>query len=760
MATLQEIRQQYPQYNDMTDQQLADRLYQKFYADMPRQQFDAKVGLQSQESGVSGVDEAGMVMSPKEIGAVQPPPGPSALHSLAVGAQGVGAGVKHAVMAPFDLVAGLQNAATAGVNKLFGTDIPYATPGSVLVDKAVEVAGIPTVEPQSSGERLGYNIADYGTQALALGGGLAAAAPARAAELVSTKVPKVGDAFLRPYFINAPRTVAGDVAAGAGAGAANNYIDEHHVGEGTPYYEPLVRAGATLAGGVAGATGAEAASLTGRAANAGAQRLADVFRGPDPNVPISPTTLKPYTRSQIETAATQAQGMASNPNSAGRTISEQANDFRQNGLQVPSSGLISGDVGLQSAEANARMVNRVPFIENDNKMRAVATEKANTLIDKGADQGAVKKVMETRPAELAAARDAEAMPLLKTAEGSGAVVDAQPVADLLDSKLAEAKRPPVRAALTEARKMLNVPGSDNLDNSVAGLYETRKAINDIIEGRGETPTGRYAKKELLDVRNALDEQIKKASPEFGQYLESYRAGSEPIDLYKDSSVSQRILNGEDPRDTAERIFGGSRYGAENELDQINQLVKADPEAQRGWKAAVSEVLRDKATGLTKIDAGGAGTGETYRVELGKLEKLFKDNETLLTKVFNPEEMNLLRQVHKQLAPLKNANLKALGGSQTAERFGSFFRFFEPIIRTTHGALEGGSIMRKLRVMASLLPSDRQTVQELVNQMWFNPELAKYLLTKDVTSANAPNSSTRLKLILSGAAAGRASGGQN
>ena len=45
MATLAEIRQQYPQYSDMSDGALADALYGKFYSDMPRQDFDAKIGL-------------------------------------------------------------------------------------------------------------------------------------------------------------------------------------------------------------------------------------------------------------------------------------------------------------------------------------------------------------------------------------------------------------------------------------------------------------------------------------------------------------------------------------------------------------------------------------------------------------------------------------------------------------------------------------------------------------------------------------------
>jgi hypothetical protein len=56
MATIAEIRQKYPQYRDLSDGQLADALHRKFYADMPREQFDAKIGLQPQEQPSTGYD--------------------------------------------------------------------------------------------------------------------------------------------------------------------------------------------------------------------------------------------------------------------------------------------------------------------------------------------------------------------------------------------------------------------------------------------------------------------------------------------------------------------------------------------------------------------------------------------------------------------------------------------------------------------------------------------------------------------------------
>lgn len=48
MASIAEIRAKYPQYQDMSDRQLADALYAKSYSDMPRADFDRKVGLMAE----------------------------------------------------------------------------------------------------------------------------------------------------------------------------------------------------------------------------------------------------------------------------------------------------------------------------------------------------------------------------------------------------------------------------------------------------------------------------------------------------------------------------------------------------------------------------------------------------------------------------------------------------------------------------------------------------------------------------------------
>jgi hypothetical protein len=46
MPTITEVRKQYPQYDDLSDDQLAGALHKKFYSDMPVEEFRAKIGLQ------------------------------------------------------------------------------------------------------------------------------------------------------------------------------------------------------------------------------------------------------------------------------------------------------------------------------------------------------------------------------------------------------------------------------------------------------------------------------------------------------------------------------------------------------------------------------------------------------------------------------------------------------------------------------------------------------------------------------------------
>jgi hypothetical protein len=80
---IQEIRQKYPDYKDLSDTELAQGLHQKFYSDIPFDQFSQKIGLQKFDIGSVNVQDhvaqqAGE-QPPERPGPEQPKPLPPAI---------------------------------------------------------------------------------------------------------------------------------------------------------------------------------------------------------------------------------------------------------------------------------------------------------------------------------------------------------------------------------------------------------------------------------------------------------------------------------------------------------------------------------------------------------------------------------------------------------------------------------------------------------------------------------------------------------
>jgi hypothetical protein len=55
MITIKEIRDKYPDYHDLSDEQLADSLHDKHYSDIPKEEFYSKIGFKPQSSLSKGI---------------------------------------------------------------------------------------------------------------------------------------------------------------------------------------------------------------------------------------------------------------------------------------------------------------------------------------------------------------------------------------------------------------------------------------------------------------------------------------------------------------------------------------------------------------------------------------------------------------------------------------------------------------------------------------------------------------------------------
>ena len=65
---LQEIRKQYPQYSDLSDQELASAFYKKFYSDLPFGDFAGRIGLRAEAPAAPAPTPT------QRVAAVEPPP--------------------------------------------------------------------------------------------------------------------------------------------------------------------------------------------------------------------------------------------------------------------------------------------------------------------------------------------------------------------------------------------------------------------------------------------------------------------------------------------------------------------------------------------------------------------------------------------------------------------------------------------------------------------------------------------------------------
>ena len=232
-------------------------------------------------------------------------------------------------------------------------------------------------------------------------------------------------------------------------------------------------------------------------------------------------------------------------------------------------------------------------------------------------------------------------------------------------------------------------------------------------------------------------------------LETARAAHKATEAEIDRSAVGTLLR-EDPRDVAKKLLG-SKYSADAKLDEINALIRNDPQAMRGWKAAVSEVLADKVQGTRQV-------GETLEVRFARLAREFKDNEALLAKTFSPEELNNLRQAHKILSYFKEAEKRASVGSDTAEKMG-IPGWAQLAVRHFKGDLAGGGLIRRFKLMLEMLPNNKESADQIVQAAWFNPDIAAFLLERPLKNKDAGFNNVPLRRLIAAANASRESGNE-
>jgi hypothetical protein len=214
MTTIADIRKQYPQYSDISDAQLADGFYAKFYSDMPKEEFYKAINFSTGPAKQTPVEQprTGMQEAGRQAGLT-------------------GRTLYEAFTAPataaLDFGAGLYN---AGAN-LVGSEsrLPYASQRQA---EMLNKMGAPT--PETTAEK----IAQGGISGLAGQAGMAKAIPAAAGSLArSLPAAAAGGAVAQPA-AELTTDITGNPLLGQAVGMGASMVAGGAAGKAGSMFEP------------------------------------------------------------------------------------------------------------------------------------------------------------------------------------------------------------------------------------------------------------------------------------------------------------------------------------------------------------------------------------------------------------------------------------------------------------------------------------------------------------------------------------------
>ncbi len=246
MATLAEIRAQYPQYKDMSDGALADAMHSKHYSDIPREEFNRRIGF-AQPTTADAVADGGNQL-----------------------VRGINRGVNSLISLPNEIVSGAVNMVAPGQGDRFKWN-----------NAVSRFMTSPNAKPTTTLGRYADSVGQaIGSSAIPMAG--IAAKSMQAAPAAQTTIGAVGQQIVNAFRTAPGAAVSGDVAASVGGGIGQQAAQEGGFGPTGQMVGGLV--GAMTPAGIAGASRGAVSQVQQARANMGEQgaygRIAQSVDGP------------------------------------------------------------------------------------------------------------------------------------------------------------------------------------------------------------------------------------------------------------------------------------------------------------------------------------------------------------------------------------------------------------------------------------------------------------------------------------------------
>lgn len=267
--------------------------------------------------------------------------------------------------------------------------------------------------------------------------------------------------------------------------------------------------------------------------------------------------------------------------------------------------------------------------------------------------------------------------------------------------------------------------------------EAEKVLRDVVNRRNATTDLQRELESAIGARRNTDATMRKE-------IAAIKADSRLTEKQKASRVAEMerqaadveadiqksataLLLGADPIEAAKRVFSRGQFKGEEAMREIVGKLKGDKQALAGWKRAVTEHLIDRVTTTNTSMAVGADGP----ISIAGLKKFFDANDRALVAVYSPPEMHALRRAHKILEPLGNLQRQGTSGSYTVENKMLWNSVEAGLLAVTGNAITTGMVMKRIRTFLRFLPNPEAQVQHLIERLYFDPELAQHLLTRNV-----------------------------
>lgn len=384
-----------------------------------------------------------------------------------------------------------------------------------------------------------------------------------------------------PYLL--PRTVAGNARQGALLGLIQPVGDEDS------------RTQNVALGTAAGGVGAAVPALLG-AGYRGARSILE---------PLTQRGQENIIGRLLQASATDASRLATAAPSAvpgvTRTLAEESADPGISQLQRQFSPQLAGQAGANNA-ARAQAIRRTFEGADDASVAAIesARDKAagETLRGlRGIRNPPPVQTPKAEPDFFAGLGGVRPKPV--AAEAAQEVITLKPVNSTINALIKKAdRRPEVQSALQYVQGLTKKPV-----RNAEEAYNVRKTIGDLMDGRlgADKASATTARRELMLVRDVLDRQMREAFPEWGSYLQNYKAASRRADQAR---VGERLL--ERSRQAVDPITGERTMSANDLASSANNVEGLVRQATGFRRATPESALTDQQRTLLSYLGDDAG----------------------------------------------------------------------------------------------------------------------------------------------------------